>query len=165
MSKLPEVLYSAFLDHLKHELHAFYFYWAVSTKLKELTSSYPGFAKYFQSESDEEKGHSQQMIDFLIKRGHTFTFPTIAIDTINSSNPLELLKQSLEKENIVLNSLELLHKLGKKDIDVANFLEDMITEQQTAFANLIRKINEIEMLVSDNQLKMGLYLYDQKLNS
>lgn len=164
MSKLPDDLVLAFYKHLGLELDAFYFYWAVSTHFKVLTSSYPGFAKYFQAESDEERGHAQQIIDFLIKRGHSIAFPMISQQEITNDNPLLVLEESLEKENQVLDSLNNLHSITEDvDVDVCNFLEDMISEQQNAIGNLTRKINEIKTLVSDGQIKIGLYLYDQKI--
>ena len=164
MSKLSNELHSAFIDHLAHELNAFYFYWAVSTKLMSLTCSYPGFAKYFQAESEEERGHAQLIINFLIKRGSSIVLPQLPAYQIDNSNPFELLNESLEKEKNVLTSLENLHGLGEEDIDVADFLEDMISEQQTAIAALTRKINEIEMLIADGQVKLGLYLYDRNIS-
>lgn len=165
MSKLSDSLVVALHNHLDLELEAFYFYWAASTQFKNIYSSYPGFAQYFQAESNEERSHAQLIIDFLIKRGHTVNFPHIAPIYNITNQPNVVLSESLMKEHKVLESLEHLHSMGKKDVDLTGFLEEMITEQQNAIAELTRKISEIETLLSDGQIKMGLYLYDKKLKS
>ena len=66
MFKLLELICSELHKHLMLELGAFYFYWTISAYFKYLISFYPGFAKYFQHESDDEKTHAQKIIKFLI---------------------------------------------------------------------------------------------------
>jgi ferritin heavy chain len=162
MSKLPNNLVEALHDHLTLELEAFYFYWAASTKFKSIYTSYPGFAKYFQAESDEEKSHAQQIIDFLIKRGYNVKFPGFLPFTEIGKDPLKVLEQSSIKEDEVLISLQNLYNLGQNCIDLSSFLEGMIVEQQTAISKLHQMINELTTLTSDSY-SIGLYLYDQKL--
>lgn len=163
MSNLSDDLVLQLQKHLGLELDAFYFYWSASTQFRGIYTSYPGFAKYFQAESTEELKHAQKFVDFLIKRGHNVVFPVIPSSKENEDYPHEVLSKSLIKENEVLRNLEFLNYLGKKDADLSSFLEEMIKEQQTAISELIRMINEVETLISDGQIKHGLYLYDQKL--
>lgn len=163
MSKLSDYLVVELHRHLALELDAFYFYWSASTQFKNIYTSYPGFSKYFQTESDEECGHAQRVIDFLIKRGHNVVFPPISPLSNMFTEPNVVLSESLIKEHKVLASLEALHNAGKKDVDLTGFLEEMITEQQSAISELTRKVSEVETLISDGQVKHGLYLYDQKL--
>lgn len=160
---LSEGLISSFTSHLSLELKAHQTYSAFANYCSLLSVAYPGFAKFFRSEADEEWSHSRKFMDFITRRGNNFSMPHIdEVSVKDDTSMLDLLSQAMKLELDVLGSMKSLHGKAEEehDVDSAVFLEDFIQEQTQAVAELQSRITIVSRFGYDNH---GIYHYDQEL--
>lgn len=160
---LSDDLVTGFVAHLNLELTAHQAYSALANYCSLPSVSYPGFAKLFRREADEEWTHARKFMDYIIRRGNNFPMPAIKeVDIEDRTDMIKLLETAMELELEVLASMNNLHSEcdGANDVDAAVFLDDFIREQTEAIAELDSKITIVRRLSSDVH---GLYHYDRDL--
>merc|ERR1719422_881271 len=71
----------------------------------------PGFASFFQKNSDEERAHGMKLMEYQAKRGGRVVFQDIAKpSSMEWGTPIEAMEAALELEKTVNQSLLDLHK-------------------------------------------------------
>jgi ferritin heavy chain len=112
----------------------------------------PGIAKHFLSESHEERGHAELLMDYQITRGgqvelQAITPPQVEYDHPEKGDALYAFELSLSLEKLNNDRLVALHRVAEKAEDAAlqDFIEGALLEDQ------VKSIQEVAEYVA--QLK------------
>jgi len=145
------------------ELYASYCYQSMSFYFDRDDVALPGFAKYFKSNSDEEREHAEKLMTYQNKRGGRVVLQDIKKpDRDEWGTPLDAMNVALSLEKSVNQSLLDLHAVadGHKDAQMCDFLESEFLEEQ------VKAIKEMgDMLTNLKRVGGGLgeYMFDKNL--
>eukprot|EP00173_Palmaria_palmata_P004356 Plantae.Rhodophyta-Palmaria_palmata.ctg5749.p3 GENE.Plantae.Rhodophyta-Palmaria_palmata.ctg5749~~Plantae.Rhodophyta-Palmaria_palmata.ctg5749.p3 ORF type:complete len:149 (-),score=31.95 Plantae.Rhodophyta-Palmaria_palmata.ctg5749:744-1190(-) len=131
-----------------------YAYHALWAYFDRDTVALPGFAKHFDSESLQERGHAAQFMEYQNKRGGKVELFPVAVpemvfqQTDVSSDALYGADLALQLEKFVMIKLQELHKVAGEAGDAAmmNFVEDYLQHQVDAIkvaADLVAQIKRV----------------------
>jgi len=144
------------------ELYASYTYQSMSFYFDRDDVALPGFAKYFNKASEEEREHAEKFMKYQNKRGGRIVLQDIKKpDRDEWGTGLEAMQVALQLEKSVNQSLLDLHQVAgsHNDAQMCDFLESEFLEEQ------VKAIKEIGDHIT--QLKrvgpgLGEYLYDKE---
>ena len=121
-----------------------------------------GFASWFKIQSKEELDHGMLIYQYLQDNGETVIFGNITTPEINFENFMEPLKESLNQEEVVTNSINKIYIEAEslKDYRTMKFLDWFIEEQGEEETSAQTLISKMEIFGSDSS---GLYLLDNEL--
>lgn len=144
------------------ELYASYTYQSMSFYFDRDDVALPGFAKYFNKASEEEREHAEKFMKYQNKRGGRIVLQDIKKpDRDEWGTGLEAMQVALQLEKSVNQSLLDLHQVAgsHNDAQMCDFLESEFLEEQ------VKGIKEISDHIT--QLKrvgpgLGEYLYDKE---
>lgn len=160
--RMRQELCNALNRQINLELQASYVYLDLATYFSRSDVALPGFAKFFAKESQEERDHAQQVIDYQILRGNEVEFDDLPYRRPDQlGHPKDAVRIALELEHEVTDSI---YKL----IDVASTCEDHHSEDWlTDFgSHQLEAIRELKTLqtqlerVGDGE---GLFHLDEDL--
>ena len=122
-------VYAAINDQVNNELSASHSYLAMSGVCEEL--NFPGAAKWFRLQSEEERGHALRLFDFIHNRNFGVTLRKITVETTHATTLLEIFKGVLAQEEQVSQQIDTLYDLAMKQKDFAAVVEMQwfVTEQ------------------------------------
>ena len=142
------------------ELQASYVYLSMATHCAKSSVALPGFKAFFSKESEEERTHAQEVIDFMLTRGNEVElFPIQTNDQIMKNNwnsVKEMIQAALELEMNVCDSIHDLLDLADKSEDhhAEEWLEDFLDHQMKSIYNLeilytqVKRVGEADGLYS-----------------
>ena len=129
MVSLSESLRESFLVQSEHELLASHLYLQASHWFE--VRHFSGFANKFKHESDEERGHFNQLIDYVTLRGNAVDVRAKNLPAVNWENEIAVFEYfyAFERDNY-----DKLHALfakarGEHDFDAEKLLSGMLHEQ------------------------------------
>lgn len=147
------------------ELHASVTYLAMAAYFGRDSVSLLGFRKFFMDNSNEEKKHADQLVEYLNSRNGNLT--SIAIPTVayHGKNGLDALNDALALEEKVTKHLMDLHQLAStnknKDVHLVDHLEsDMLREQVESIRHLKGLIAKLTKMSAVNTAPLAEYLFD-----
>ena len=160
--RMTDELVSALNNQINLEFQASYFYLGASTYCAKSNVALPGFKSFFAKESEEERGHAQQLIDYLTQRGKEVEFKPIVFNSVPKASIISYVDESLRLEKAVTDSIYRL-------IDMANEVNDHhLSDWLTNFgAHQIEAIHELESLMTKMERvgdSEGLYELDHHLS-
>lgn len=144
------------------ELYASYTYQSMAMYFDRDDVALPGFAKFFQKSSDEEREHAEKFMKYQNKRGGRVVLQDIKKPERDEwGNGLEAMQVALELEKSVNQSLLDLHQVGSthNDAQFCDFLETEYLEEQ------VKSIKELGDHVTNlKRVGQGLgeYMYDKE---
>lgn len=143
------------------ELQASYFYQGAAVFCSQSSVALPGFEKFFHQESEEERKHAQQVIDYLIQRDQKVKLTTIPFRTPEEQTITGYLTTSLELEKEVTDSIYHLSDQASElnDHHLTNWLDDFGAHQIEAIHELKSLLTKLERV----GLKEGLHELDEHL--
>ena len=157
MAKYTTALQQLIVDEIQLEFQASHTYRAYASFFSHPEVSYPGFAKFFREEAEDELKHADAFIKYHQDRGGFVILPTVnGVD--NRISPVNALRKSIELEYIVLNNLERINEIA--DIQTQVFIQDYIIIQTNSIAKLTALLTKASRVENDN---VGLYLIDKEL--
>jgi len=144
------------------ELYASYSYHSMSLYFDRDDVALPGFAKYFEKASVEEREHAEKLMKYQNKRGGRIVLQDIKKpDRDEWGSGLEAMQVALQLEKSVNQSLLDIHKVASQheDAQLSDYLESEFLDEQ------VKAIKEIGDHIT--QLKrvgpgVGEYLYDKE---
>ena len=143
-------------------LYGSYAYLVMSTYFSQNEISMMGLSKLFQNLSDTKKTLALTLINYQQKHNKKIKFTKIDTINTNSWSAHSALKNTIDFETSINNSLQKLHNYSAKlnNHNLSNFLQTSIINSQL---DLIRQLN-----ILSTQLKVcgqgaGLYIFDQNL--
>jgi len=145
------------------ELRASYIYLAMAGYFGRSGISLPGFEKFFEEQSNEERTHAVMFINYLNLRGGKVKLVSLPDPSFIDISPLEAFQKTLSMENEVYQSLLKLHRIAgdRSDPNLSDFLETNYLEGQIQDIKKITDFVATLERVGDDGL--GLYLFDQQL--
>lgn len=156
MNKQINIEYS--ISYLYHSMYAFF---------DRDNVGLPGFAAYFKHESEEERNHAEQLIDYQNKRGGRVVLgslmsPITEFDEAEKGEALYSMELSLSLEKLNYEKLVELHRIADKmgDPALTDFIEGDMLEDQ------VESINKVAKMVSQlRRIGKGhaVWHFDQEL--
>jgi len=156
---------TAINNQINMELNASFVYHSMAAYFDRDDVSLPGFAKFFEKQSKEEREHADKLMKYQNKRGGRVIMRDIAKPPKDEwGSALDALQTSLGLEKTVNQSLLNMHALASQHNDphLTNYLEDEFLEEQ------VKSIKELGDMIT--QLKragasgLGEYLFDKELS-
>ena len=139
-------------EQINIEYNVSYIYHAMYAYFARDNIYLPGIAKHFLSESHEERGHAELLMDYQITRGgqvelQAITPPQVEYDHPEKGDALYAFELSLSLEKLNNDRLVALHRVAEKAEDAAlqDFIEGALLEDQ------VKSIQEVAEYVA--QLK------------
>lgn len=131
---------SAVNRHINVEYTASYAYHAIWAYFDKDTVALPGFAKYFAEQSEEEREHAQEFMQYQNKRGGSVELQPIAVPEMKftqedgTSDAVYAMDLHLQLEKFVYHKLNDLHKVaeGAGDAEMQDFVEHYLSHQVDA---------------------------------
>lgn len=144
------------------EFWSAYLYLSMSSCMAN--AGYPGFAKWFSVQFQEEQAHAQIFVNYILSRGGRVTLKPIDAVKNDWSSPLECFEDTLKHENQVTSSINNLYSitLEEKDFATQSMLKWFIDEQVEEEKNAQDIIDNLKM-IKDNGY--GLYMIDKELGA
>lgn len=158
---------SALNDQINVEFNVSYVYHALHAYFDRDYIGLPGMAKYFKSQSHEEREHAELLMEYLNKRGGKVKLQSIMMPDMEfagsaSGDALYAMELTLSLEKLVNEKLLSLHKTAEDSCDpqMTDFIEGNFLDEQVA------AIKEVSTMVS--QLRRvgqghGVYHFDLQL--
>lgn len=144
------------------EFWSAYLYLSMSSYLAH--AGYPGFAKWFKIQFQEEQAHAQIFVNYILSRNGRVILK--AIDSVKTewTSPLNCFEETLEHENKVTSLINDLYSISleEKDFATQSMLKWFIDEQVEEEQNAMEIIDNLKM-IKDNGY--GLYMIDKELGA
>ncbi len=136
-------------DQVNNELSASHSYLAMSGVCEQL--NFPGAARWFRIQSDEERAHALRLFDFIHARNHAVVLRKIPNETSPAGSLLEVFRASLAQEELVTQQIDALYDLAMQEKDFAAVVEMQwfVTEQVEEEKSARDVIAKLEMAVND----------------
>jgi len=147
-------LEQALNDHINVEYTASYAYHALFSYFDRDTVGLDGFAKFFASQSEEERGHAEQFMQYQNIRGGKVVLKPLAVPDMQfsrvdgTSDALYAFELALMLEKFVYRKLLDLHALGAdcEDPQFCDEIEKYLGEQVRAIKNMASYVAQIKRL-------------------
>ncbi|GAB6023448.1 hypothetical protein CHUAL_008228 [Chamberlinius hualienensis] len=151
------------------ELHASIYYLAMASYFGQDNVSMYGFKKFFMDNSNEEKEHAQQLVEYLNSRNGKLAPLNIEMPIFyKGTNGLQALRDALSLEEKVTSHLLDIHKAASDeanhDIHLTDNLEsELLREQVESVRKLKGMIAKLSRMEVENNYRVAEYLFDQQL--
>lgn len=147
-------------EQINKEFFSAYLYLSFSNYFEDLGLS--GFANWYFVQAQEERDHALLFVKFMQNNDIKITYEAIDKPDNNWDNPLEVLKDGLDHEIFITESINNIYSVAieNKEFRTTQFLDWFIKEQgeeEMSARDLIRKA---EIIGSEGK---HLYLLDQEL--
>lgn len=119
----------ALTEQLGAELYSSHLYLAMSAFCE--AEGYPGAARWFRVQADEERGHAMRFFDHVVGRGGRVRLGEIPAPPAGFDSLLGAFEQALDQERQVTAAIDRLMALAAEHGDhaAAAFLQWFVTEQ------------------------------------
>merc|ERR1712071_684594 len=145
------------------ELFASYNYTALAAHFNRDDVALKGFAKFFQSSSDEERDHADKVMKYQALRGGRVVLQAVNRPSSDEwDSPLAAMEYVLKLEKEVNQALLEIHALTgtHNDPHLAKFLEDEFLEEQAESIHQIAKYIAQLTRVGEG---VGVHIFDKEL--
>jgi len=144
------------------EYYASYTYHSMATHFNRDDVALPGFAKYFEEQSKEERGHADKLMQYQNRRGGRVVLQDIKRPAKDEwGTGLDAMQAALELEKTVNQSLLDLHAIAAthNDAQFMDFLEgEYLKEQVEAIKSIGDHITQLKRVGPG----LGEYMYDRE---
>ena len=126
------------------------------------TQNLVGMASWMRHQSEEERDHAYQFLDFALDRGIDIRIGTIEAPDFELSSVEQAFQTSLEQERKVTAAIHDLYRLATQEGDLASFpiLQHFIEEQNEEEASVGTILERIRLTGGESS---GLLLLDSEL--
>jgi len=144
------------------ELYASYVYQQLAFHFNRDDVALPGFQKFFQDSSNEEREHAEKLMKFQNRRGGRIILQDIAKPSKqNWSSGLEAMEAALDLEKTVNQALLDLHGVATRHND-PNFCDFLETEYLAEQVESIKKLGDHVTNLKRVGSGLGEYLFDKE---
>jgi len=154
---------AAINKQINMELFASYNYTALAAHFNRDDVALKGFAKFFQSSSDEERDHADKFMKYQALRGGRVVLQAVNRPSSDEwDSPLAAMEYVLKLEKEVNQALLEIHALTgtHNDPHLAKFLEDEFLEEQAESIHQIAKYIAQLTRVGEG---VGVHIFDKEL--
>lgn len=150
---------------INQELMASYVYMALYSYFGNTKVAYKNIQNYFKKNSEEEREHAIQFINYINMRGGTVNLKPINIPTIDYSilSMKDAFETALELENLVTKNLLAIHQEANEnnDVQLCTFIEDKFLNEQY---ESLKILGDIITNVSRCKSEFELFMFDKEFN-
>lgn len=155
-------------DHINVEYTAMYAYHALWAFFDRDAVALPGFAKYFREQSDEERDHAHEFMQYQNRRGGTVHLKPIALPEMKFamsssgvSDALYAMELALQLEKFVYKKLMDVHKVADEcsDPQMCDFVEEYLSHQLESIKEIAEYVAQIKRVGTPH----GVYHIDLSL--
>ena len=140
------------------EFEAAYTYRAYGAFFDHPEVAYPGFAKYFKNEAEDELTHADVFIKYHQSRGGFATHEGVPKVDTSKLTPMVAFRQARDMEMLIRDNIANISKIA--DPQTLTFIDDYLKIQTDSIAEYTMLITKTSRM--DNNT-MGLYLLDLEL--
>lgn len=153
--------------HINVEYTAMYVYHAIWAYFDRDTVALPGFAKYFNEQSVEERAHAEEFMKYQNKRGGRVELQPIAVPEMKftmedgTSDAIYAMDLHLQLEKFVYHKLLDLHAVAEdaSDPQMQDFVEEYLTHQVDAVKTAADFVAQLKRVGTPH----GVYHFDREL--
>lgn len=153
--------------HINVEYTAMYAYHAIWAYFDRDVVALPGFAKYFNAQSVEEREHAHEFMQYQNQRGGLVELQPIAVPemkftmTDGTSDAIYAMDLHLQLEKFVYRKLQDLHKVAEdaNDPQMQDFVEEYLTHQIEAIKTAADYVSQLKRVGTPH----GVYHIDLEL--
>ena len=149
-------------EQINLELYASYTYQVAARYFERDDVALPGFARLFQQQSNEERGHAESLQKYLNLRGGRLQVTDIEAPPTTYASPLMAMEAALELEKDVNKALLALHKAADAahDPHLTEFIESNFLKEQAAS---LKELSDYITMLRRVGVGLGEYMLDEKL--
>ena len=144
-------------EQIGYEFSASLQYYAIGAHFA--AEALPQLSGHFFKQAEEETGHAQRFMKYVVDAGGCVVIPAIAAPQSRFKNPEEAVKLSLDQEIHVTNQINGLVELARKENDyiTINFLQWFLTEQLEEVSSMDNLLKIVQR-AGENVLQADEYL-------
>lgn len=133
-------------DQINHELYSSYLYLSMSAYFEN--ANLPGFAKWMQIQSEEEREHGMKFYEYVFDCSEKVTLKAIEQPPSDWKSPLDVFENVLRHEQKVTSLINTIYAAALKENDYATqvMLQWFITEQVEEEKNAAQIIEQLKMI-------------------
>lgn len=157
---LSEKIVKLINEQINKEFFSAYFYLEIASYY--ISKNLNGFGNWFSVQAQEERDHAMLFVKYLQNNGEEVVFEDIKAAKKSFSDFSEPLRDTLEHEILVTNSINNIYAaaLEHRDFRTTQFLDWFIKEQGEEEQNADDLIKKYDLFGKDGK---GLYLLDTEL--
>jgi ferritin len=133
---ISETLQNAINDQIKAELDSSYLYLAMASWCHSV--DFPGFAKWFEKQADEEREHAEKFYEYVIDRGGRVILKGLDTPQADFGTLEKAFQQTLDHERVVTKRINKIFEMAVAEKDFATqemlnwFVKEQVEEEATA---------------------------------
>ncbi|KAF9318460.1 hypothetical protein BG000_012077 [Podila horticola] len=157
------VVEDAINQQVAMEMAAAHTYLAISAYMGSDSVALPGLEKFFREQSEEEREHAQNLMDYQNTRGGQVVLQTVPAPEFEWRSAKNAVESALQLEKDVNKSLLRIESLAEDQNDaefVMHLRTKFLKEQVAAIEDISKLITQLNRVGGD---ALGLYLFDQTL--
>ena len=143
---ISKTMQDAINEQINKEFYSSYLYLSMAANFAE--KNLPGFAKWLQVQTNEEREHGMKLYEHLLDRGGQVVLKAIAAPANQWKTALEAFKQVQAHEAAVTASINALYELAfqEKDYPAQVLLHWFINEQVEEEKNAAEIVQQLELI-------------------
>jgi ferritin len=159
---LDEAMQEAINRQINLEFFSAYTYLSMAAHFESV--NLPGFARWMQKQSDEEREHAMRLYKYLNERNSRVVLLPIEQPPTQFGSPLEIFQMSLQHEQKVTRSIHELYDLARQENDYPTqvMLQWFVEEQVEEENNAEQIVAQLQMIGED---RAALFFVDRSLGA
>ena len=143
---ISKTMQDAINEQINKEFYSSYLYLSMAANFAE--KNLPGFAKWLQVQTNEEREHGMKLYEHLLDRGGQVVLKAIAAPANQWKTALEAFKEVQTHEAAVTASINALYELAfqEKDYPAQVLLHWFINEQVEEEKNAAEIVQQLELI-------------------
>ena len=133
---LSKTVHKVLNDQITHEFYASYFYLSMAAYFE--TQNLPGFARWMEAQSEEERKHAMKFYNYINDRNDSVELQAIAQPPSEFQSPLDVFEQVFKHEQKVTALIHKIYETALKENDYATqamlhwFINEQVEEEKSA---------------------------------
>jgi ferritin len=133
---LSKTIHKVLNDQITHEFYASYLYLSMAAYFE--TQNLPGFARWMEVQSEEERQHAMKFYNYVNDRNDSVELQAIAQPPSEFQSPLDVFEQALQHEQKVTGLIHRIYEAALKENDYATqamlqwFINEQVEEEKSA---------------------------------
>jgi ferritin len=157
---ISETMAARLNQQIKEEFFSYWLYTSMSYAYEAM--GLKGFAKWFQMQADEEKGHAVKIAGYLVDQGARVKLTALPQPKTDYASVVEIVQETLDHEKQITKMIHELVALANKENDfaTANFLAWFVDEQVEEVSTSQRLL---DMVTLAGENKIQLYIIEGRI--
>jgi len=157
---MKEKVLNALNEQINKEIYSAYLYLSMASWFHSV--GLPGFANWMELQYQEELDHAKKFYDYIVDRGDKVILQAIDTPKNEWKSTEEVIKQTLEHEQFVTESINNLIdiSISEKDYMTNNLLQWFIAEQVEEEASVSEILDKLKLVSNSGN---GIFMLDSEM--